>query len=171
MAAYGNAAYANIALVPERAIKRSAVAQRAAAAQVNAAEARLKTAVDRANRLLDKLEERAAAQAAAIKELSKRKAATLARVARIEGEILKRMDEAALTVVTGTRCSMRSQPAAASLVVLDESLIPAEYMRTPKPGAPTPDKTSIKKALEANDDLDPAAWGCRLSTTISLIRK
>jgi hypothetical protein len=46
------------------------------------------------------------------------------------------MQDAGLSTVAGIRCGFRTQPAAASLVVDDQSLIPAEYLRQPKTPPP-----------------------------------
>jgi Gp157 protein len=163
------AAYSNLALFP--ASPKGGAARKLAAVQANDAELTLKRNVERANTLLDRLEAREAAFAAEIKAIQKRKTANAARIAKIEDSILGYMDEAGVQTLAGVRCSMRLQPAAASLVVVDQSLIPAEYLRTPKVPPAEPDKVLIKKALAANEDLDPAAWGCKLVSTISLIRK
>lgn len=164
-------AYSNIALVPPSVSKRSTAVLRAASEQARETEARLKRKVEQANTILDRLEARAVTQAAAQRELAKRKAATLARIERIEDAILTEMHNAGLEKISGLRCTMRSQPAAASLEIVNSLLIPKQYMVPPKPAPASPDKVAIKKALAADDELDPAAWGVKLSTTISLIRK
>lgn len=163
-------AFSNIALVPPSVAKRSAAALRVPA-KAREEQARLKVKVEQANTILDRLELRAVQQNAAQKELAKRKAATLARIVRIEDAILQEMHDAGLDKVFGIRCTMRSQPAPASLEVVNSLLIPKQYMVPPKPAPASPDKVAIKKALAADDDLDPAAWGVKLNTTISLIRK
>jgi hypothetical protein len=174
MAITNPAAYANLALVKKpapSASHRSAAQRKSAAAGGREEEARLKAKVEQANSILDWLEIRAEAQGLAMKALAKRKAATLARIARIEDAILTKMDEAGLKVVTGLRCSMRSQPAPESLEVLDESLIPREYMRDPKRPPASPDKVALKNAFAANDELVPKDWGCKLTSKISLLRR
>jgi hypothetical protein len=165
---YANAVYSNI--VPGAPLKRSAAERKAEAASQRDAEARLKRKVEQANAVLDRLEERASYQAAVIKAMTRRKAATLARIERIEDRILREMDAAGLTEVTGIRSKMRSQLAAAALEIVDESLIPRMYFNTPKAPPATPDKVAIKKALAADDDLDPRDWGCKLTSKVSLVR-
>lgn len=57
------------------------------------------------------------------------------------------------------KMSIRQNPPA---VVIDaESQIPAQYMRTPEPPPPAPDKKQIADALKAGQDVP----GCHLSTT------
>lgn len=168
---YGAAAYSNIALLPSALPKRSAVERKRAAAESRNAEAHLKSKIEQANTILDRLEARAAAQAALLKAIAKRKAATLARIERIEDRILQDMEDAGVTELMGIRCKMRSQPAAAALDIVDETLIPRIYFNTPKAPPATVDKVAVKKALAADDELDPKAWGCRLTAKVSLIRK
>jgi Gp157 protein len=167
-----HSAYANNLTLVSGAPRISALARKAAAVSEAASEATLKRTVERANTVLDSLEAREAGFASEIKALAKRKAATAKRIARIEDRILGEMENAGLTAVEGVRCAWRSQPAAASaLEVLDETLIPLAYMRQPKPPASEPDKVAIKVALAADPTLAPSAWGCRLTTKTSLIRK
>jgi hypothetical protein len=160
--------YANLAVVQP--MLKTAVARRAAAVSEASAEARLKRKVEQANTVLNELEKREAAFGAQIKELQRRKNALAGRIEKIEDRALTLMQDAGLATVAGIRCSFRAQPAAPSLVVDDQSLIPAEYLRQPKTPPPEPDKLAIKAALAKNDELDPAAWGVRLSSKISLIR-
>ena len=169
--AYSHAAYSNLAVVPSALPKRSAAERRHEASAARSEETRLKEKIERANTILDRLEARAAAQAAALKDLTKRKAATLAKIERLEDEILTRMEEAGLAQLTGIRCQMRSQPAPAALEIVDESLIPRQYFNAPKTPPATPDKVAIKKALAADDALDPKTWGCKLTSKVSLIRR
>jgi hypothetical protein len=173
MAITNPAAYANLTLVKPAvsAPLRSSAQRKSAAAGGREDEARIKAKVEQANGILDWLEARAEAQAQAMKAMAKRKAATLARIARIEDGILTRMDEAALKLITGLRCSMRSQPSPEALEVVDETKIPREYMRDPKRPPAAPDKVAIKAAFAGNDELVPADWGCKLTSRISLIRK
>jgi hypothetical protein len=165
-----NSAYANLTLVPD-APKRSVRERKASALADASAESALKRIVERANDVLDALEAREVSLASQIKALQKRKAANAARIERIEDRALTLMQEAGLTTLAGVRCSWRSQPAAAALDIVDETLIPRSYFNTPKTPPATPDKVAIKKALAADDELDPAAWGCKLTSKISLIRK
>jgi hypothetical protein len=163
------AVYSNLALfaVPTKGV----AARKLAAVSVNDEETKLKRNVERANALLDRLEAREAAFAAEIKAIQKRKTANAKRIEKIEDSILGYMDESGLQVLAGIRCSMRLQPAPASLEVFDASKIPAAYLRHPKTPPAEPDKIAIKKAFGENEELSPADWGCRLVSKISLLRK
>ena len=168
---YSNAAFANIALVAPSALKRSAADRKLDAVSGRQSETRLKQKVDQANTILDRLEARSAELAQLIKALQKRKAATAAKSERLEDAILTMMDSAGIKTITGLRCSMSSRPSAEALEIQDESLIPRIYFNTPKTPPATPDKVAIKKALGQSEDLDPAVWGCKLTSKVSLIRK
>jgi hypothetical protein len=170
--AFPAAVYSNLALFPTALSKERRDSRKAAVPTGrNDEEAQLKRNIERANTVLDRLEARQSEQAAQMKRLQKRKNATCARIARIEDEILAYMDDERLTLVTGIRCTMRAQPAAASLEVIDQKLIPKEYFRQPAAPPSAPDKVAIKAALAANEDLAPADWGCKLVSKISLVRR
>lgn len=165
--------YANLALVPDAIpvpARGPVEVKRARVSADRETEAHVKRKVDQACRVLDKLEARERIFADFIKEVQRRKALTCAKISRIEDEILTRMQDAGLTTVAGLRNNMRSQPAAEALEVLDENLIPREYMRPPKPAAAAPDKVAIKRALAQLEDVTAADWGCKLTSKISLIR-
>lgn len=165
------AAYSNIALFPATAPKGGGAARRAAAARQNDQETQIKRNVERSNALLDRLEARAAAFAADIKRIQKRKNATAGRIERIEHEILTYMEDERVELLAGIRCTMRAQAAAAALEVVDETLIPKQYLRQPPAPPSAPDKVAIKAALAASQDIEPADWGCKLTSKISLVRR
>ena len=168
-----NSAYANLALVPLRASAAANATQTERAADIardRERESTLKRVVERANDVLNTLDARSEQLARQIKQLQIRKAANCARIEKIEDAIVAGMDNAGLKILLGVRCSMRTQPAAAALEVIDESLIPREYMRDAKRPPAQPDKVAIKTALAKLDDVSPADWGCRLTSKISLIR-
>ena len=162
--------YSNLALFPEA--PRATVVERKLAAVVSAsAEADLKANVERVNRVLDAIEVRDKVLAGYISSLQKQKAANAKRGEKIEDAVLLYMEDNGLKTLAGVRCSMRLQPAAAALVVLDEKLIPREFMSTPKAPPAAPDKVAIKKALGADESLVPADWGVKLVSKLSLVRK
>jgi hypothetical protein len=163
------AAFSNLTLVHPP--LKGAAERKAAAAEELKAEVRLKRKIDQTSKVLDSLDVRDKAIASAIKQLQRRRADNAARIERIEDAALTLMSEAGLSSVTGFHSSFRAQPAASALEVIDQSKIPAEYLRQPKTPPPEPDKVAIKKALGANDELDPAAWGCKLTSKISLVRR
>jgi hypothetical protein len=162
------------AVVPRSAPRPAAAPKHTSLADARAsrqAESDLKEAIDRAASLLDRLDERAEACAAQIAYWQKRKAFAENRSERLEEEILTRMDAANLSVAPGIRRQLTASICPASLQVLDQKLIPPEYMRSPKAPASAPDKNAIKAAFAQNDELVPANWGCRLVSQISLVRK
>jgi hypothetical protein len=133
-------------------------------------ELRLKRKIDQAHGLLDRLEAKSSALAREIKRLQQTKTFTEARIERIEERAVTEMEAAGLAQATGIVHAWRAQPAAKpALEVVNEKLVPRKFTK-PNPGE-KPDKIAIKAALDADRDLDPAAWGCVLKLTTSLIRR
>ena len=149
------ALYANLTAVPPT--LKTAVARRAAARSEAQAEAHIKTKVEQANGVLDRLEERVKAVAVASKALDQKKRLLARRIERITDAILQEMQDAQLTKVDGIRCSFGAASAAA-LEVVDQTKLPAEFLRQPKTPPAEPDKLAIKAALAANDELLPGDW-------------
>lgn len=159
-------AYANLALVPPRpAAKTTTHARQLEAVAERDRELHLKRKIDQANDILDRLEARGVAQGIQLKALQRRKAATLARIERIEDRILGDMLDARLDNLNGLQCSMSLRQNAASLMIDDEALIPEEYVRSVV--TTSPDKLAIKAAIADNI----AVPGCHLEQSVSLIRK
>ncbi len=129
------------------------------------AECKTKKAIDRASALLDRLQARQAGLSKQIGALQKRKALACARIERIEDQALKAMRKAGLDKADGFHVTFTARPAPKAVQVDDESLIPAQYMRSKDVSAP--DKAAIKAALER--DIEIA--GVRLTQKISLVRK
>ncbi|HVY94511.1 MAG TPA: siphovirus Gp157 family protein [Bryobacteraceae bacterium] len=80
---------------------------------------------------------------------------------RLEGFVLQIMKEKDLPKLDGFISTLTAKKNPPKLTILDQSLIPAEYLRTPPPPPPpaaVPDNTLIKNALKANI----AIPGCRL---------
>jgi hypothetical protein len=164
--------YANIPqrgpqLVPAPATKPIAHERKAAAAPERERELRVKQKIDQADRVLDRLEARSAQLAAEINRLQARKAHTTGRRDRVESRILSEMTAAGLERAAGNSARWTAKPNAQSLVVDDESLIPAEYLRETLASAA--DKIAIKAALARDPDLTIA--GCHLEQSVSLVRK
>jgi Gp157 protein len=151
--------------IAPRKLKTTILDTHAAAAASRSAEAHIKQTVERANRVLDKLEAKSARIAAEIKRLQKLKAATEARHEAIEDRCILEIQATGLTKVAGIRSEMSIRPAAPSLVVDDESLIPAEYIV--EKIETNPDKVAIKAALARGLDIE----GVHLQQKTSLIRK
>ena len=156
-------AYSNLALVRPR--LKSVHEQREAAAAERQAERHLKEKIDQTHRVLTKLEARAAAYGSLIKEMQRRKNALEARAERIEDRCLEQMHEARLNEVNGIRCRFTCRPAPPAVEVIDESAIPAEYLR--EKVLSSPDKIAIKAALARGEDVA----GVQLTQKIYLIRK
>lgn len=146
-------------------VKRSAAALRAAADRERAREKRAKNKVDQVNRVLDLLDARTAAVAREIARLQKRKAALVARFERIESRTIQELEAAGVQHVDGLRSTLTARPAAASVDILDESLIPEHLCKTETTVKPL--KALIKAELARGVDVP----GVRLLQTISLIRK
>jgi hypothetical protein len=147
--------------------RRSVVAIRESAAAGAARQAKLKASIDRTADILDRLEARAKAFAAEAKRIGKLKAATEARIERIETDVLKRMAAAQQKKWTGLSRTLTARPNALSLIVDDAAQIPPAYLRT-VPSYTEPDKLSIKAALAADEDLIIA--GVHLAQSTSLLR-
>lgn len=165
------AAYANVGLFAVPSTRKGAGALKSEAVAARSSESLGKRKVEQVNTVLGKLEAREAELGALIKGLQKRKNATCARIARIEDAVLAYMDDSGVEVLTGVRCSLRMQTAAAALDVFDASLLPAKFFRIPPPAAKQPDKVAIKAALAADVDQLPADWGCKFSSKVCLIRR
>jgi hypothetical protein len=130
------------------------------------AEFKVKAAIDRADAVLRRLEERQQVLAKQIAQLQKRKASAGDRAARIEDAILTRMIAAGLEKVDGFHVSMSTRNAPAALAVDDETMIPAEYFRT-IPEQRAVDKNAVKAALAKGAEIA----GVRLTSKVSLVRK
>ncbi len=125
--------------------KKKVVEMRAEQVKKQRAETGLKHAVERSNAVLTRLEERAAAFSKQIALLQKRKACALARVERLEEDILNRMSAASLTLVDGWKVSFKASLCPASVEITNEQLIPREYMR--ERTIENPDKVLINRTL------------------------
>lgn len=105
--------------------------------------------------------------------------AEIARLQGLRAEIVKRADALRNKMLAAMQAmelqkitcplfqiSRRNNPE--KTVILDESLIPAEFMRTPEPPPPpkpTPDKAAIKAALKAGQEVQ----GAKLERTERLV--
>ena len=129
------------------------------------AELKAKQAIDRTDTILTRLEERVDGFSAQIEALKKRKALAEARIAHIESEALTRLDQAHLTRADGFRVAFTAKPCPPSVAITSEAAIPAESIREKITSAP--DKTAIKKALIAGEEIP----GARLVQGVSLVRQ
>jgi hypothetical protein len=132
-----------------------------------------KKAIDRANAVLDKLEQRVGhydAQIRALydqylKPLEQRKACAQRRIDQLEDQILAKMSEANVERVDGFSREFQAVSCPKAVQVDNLSLIPNEYIRH-KPEA---DKVAIKRALERDRDL--VIPGVHLTQKLRLARK
>jgi hypothetical protein len=130
------------------------------------AELKAKRAVDRVNGILDCLDARCEAIAAEIKALERRKKLFSGRAEAIKARIVEELEANALTRADGFHTSVLITPSPAAVEILDAKLVPAAYLRDPKPAAAAPDKVQIKAALERGE----AVPGCKLVQGVTLRR-
>ena len=136
-------------------------------------ELKTKKAIDRANAVLDRLEQRVAHYDAEIrllceqylKPFEQRRACAQRRMDRLEDQILEKLSEANLERVDGFCREFQSVSCPKAVQVDSLTLIPNEYIRH-KPEA---DKLGIKRALERDRDL--AIPGVHLTQKLRLVRK
>lgn len=144
-------------------------------------ELRYKRSIDRRAVLLDRLEARVKAITAEQKALAQRKELALSRFEKLEESLLVEMAGLNANTLTGMDRVLRSKPNPPRLVVLDESKIPAQYMRQPPIPAKEPDKVQLKALLVRASADEPAAsdtqeaaqlaGAVKLVQTVSLVRK
>lgn len=108
------------------------------------------------------------ANAAAIKEaeshMATRRKAIENRAARVRDYLLSNMMVAGVQKIESPyfKLSVRENPPAVE--IFEPGLIPREFMRQPEPPPPAPDKTAIKDALKAGQDVP----GCTLTRGVRL---
>jgi hypothetical protein len=132
-----------------------------------------KKAIDRANQVLDRLEQRVAQYNTQIelvrnqylRPLEQRRARAERRIARLEDQILAKLSEANLERADGFCREFQAVPCPKAVQVDNLSLLPAEYIRH-KPEA---DKIAIKHALERDEGL--VLPGVHLTQKWRLVRK
>ena len=90
---------------------------------------------------------------AAVADMERRSAAMEARAERVRAYLRDCMIRAGISRIESAHLvlSVRDNPPA--VVVDDASLIPAQYMRTPEPPPPEPDKRAIAAALRDGADI------------------
>ena len=133
------------------------------------AELQTKAAIDRANQVLDRLECRIASYQSHIARLQRRVQLTLARHARLEDEIIGRLDTASLQHADGFERFFGTQLAPPAVQIDNEHLIPDAYMRQPKQPPKAPDKVAIKGALAEDENLEIP--GVHLTRKTTLVRR
>ena len=105
------------------------------------------------------LEATAAAIKEAEKQMAERRKAVENRAERVRDFLLANMVVAGIQKIECPyfKLAVRENPPAVE--VYEPGLIPAEFMRQPEPPPPAPDKTAIKEAMKAGQDVP----GCRLT--------
>ena len=138
-----------------------------------ARELETKKAIDRANTVLDRMEQRAAAYDAQIqlireqylKPLEQRRAGAQQRIDRLEDQILAKLSQANLERVDGFCRALEVVSCPKAVQVDSLALIPNEYIRKKL----EPDKVAIKHALERDSDL--VIPGVHLTQKLRLVRE
>lgn len=99
------------------------------------------------------LEATAEAIKAAEGEMAKRRKALESRAANVREYLKVNMLRTGITKIECPlfKISVRDNPA--SVRVIDESVIPSQFMRQPDPPPPSPDKKAIGEALKSGDDV------------------
>lgn len=99
------------------------------------------------------LEATAEAIKAAEVEIAKRRKALESRAANVREYLKVNMLRTGITKIECPlfKISVRDNPA--SVRVIDESVIPSQFMRQPDPPPPSPDKKAIGEALKSGDDV------------------
>ena len=111
------------------------------------------------------------ASAAAIKEaesqMAARRKALENRAARVKDYLLANMMVAGVEKIECPyfKLAVRSNPPAVE--IYEPGLIPAEFMKTPEPPPPAPDKAAIKEAIKAGKEVP----GCKLTHGMRLDTK
>ncbi len=89
-------------------------------------------------------------------ELKERRERLAKRIATKREIVCRVMERADLKKIEAPEFTLSLRNIAGSVVITDETKIPADYMRTPEPPAPQPDKKKIGGALKANTEVPGA---------------
>lgn len=103
--------------------------------------------------VLSNLEAEAEAYANHAKKASERAKALQARASGLQDYLRVQMELCGISEIKGAGLLLKLQNNPASVDVLDEAQIPAEYMRTPPPPPIEPNKKLIGEALKAGIDV------------------
>lgn len=100
----------------------------------------------------------AAAIDAEIARLTARKKSITSRTDWMNRYLLENMQRCGITEIKHPAFTIRLRDNPESVVIADESAIPAEFMKVPPPPKASPDKTAIKTAIKDGKDVP----GCHL---------
>lgn len=107
---------------------------------------------------------------ARLAELAERKTRIERRIEAKEGCVLRTMEKAELRKIEAPDFTLSLRAVPGKVVITDEALIPAEYMRTPETPAPVPDKKAIADAIKARTEV-PGAMLSNGGVGLSIRRK
>ena len=82
-----------------------------------------------------------------------------ARADWLRGYLLSNMQMAGITEIKGPAFTIKLRDNPESVDVFEPALVPQQFMRQPEPPPPAPDKTAIKSAIKAGEEVA----GCRLT--------
>lgn len=109
--------------------------------------------------IVRQLDVSAAAMSEAASQIDARRRAVEARAASLRAYLLVAMQHAGISRVECPQLALSVRANPPAVEVFDDAQVPAQYMRTPEPMPPAPDKSAIKRALAAGADVP----GCRLT--------
>lgn len=89
-------------------------------------------------------------------ELKERSERLARRVESKREAVCLTMDKASIGKIEAPEFTLSLRRSPPSVVITDETLIPANYKRTPEPPKPEPDKKLIAEALKANKEIPGA---------------
>lgn len=94
-------------------------------------------------------------------DMAARRKAIQARAERVRRYLLENMERAGITKIECPHFALSVRKNPPSVAIVSEADIPPEFLRTPPPPAPTPDKKAIADAIKAGRDVP----GATLQTT------
>lgn len=83
------------------------------------------------------------------------------RIEWLKGYLLANMQAVGVTEISGPAMKIKLQNNPESVDVFDPAMIPSEFIRTPPPPEPAPDKAAIKSAIKAGAEVP----GARITRT------
>lgn len=153
------------AVVPITKAKQEVFDNHQKAAQKAAQEADYKRSIDTRAAHIDSLEAEVDALTKQARMLAERKQKLLVEIETSENALLAEMRQLKASKLIGMERVLTMKPNPPRLVVLDESKIPADYLR--EKTVVEPDKLALKAALAAGEEIA----GVKLEQGVSLIRK
>lgn len=86
-------------------------------------------------------------------EMAKRRKAIETRAEHVRDYLLSNMQRTGITKIECPYFKLAVRDNPPSVVIDDQSAIPAKFMRHPEPPPPAPDKTAIKDALKSGEEV------------------